>query len=767
MSLLKPRSKCRPLPFVACLLCLLLFSGRKPLAGWAQEARKLPPGSVTVSGNHFPPLPVFRHLLMPYVTFLLSPEGRTLVTLERDGAKYWDAVTGRLLWMRPWSPKPILSLPQTRSPQNLAYPYFWKAGNLYWYEIEHETLYCGDMRTNARVRSWPSWKDYGFASDGSRLIRFGRTPGAPAVVFDPITGRRLGSFAPSALSPDMAVNGPVYFSPNGILAAMIVGERAMIWNIQTGARVRVLTDTRKFRYTHGLLGPVIFSPDGQTVVTGAENAGWPGPGDGPHSEASYAHSTDLFSWDLRTGKRNRAVAGAGGGSPTSAPAFSADSKWLFLGGSRWKMPAFTLDRPLNSADWIAFGGSTGVLADQSRRRYSVWDLTAGRRRWILPDPPLQIGACAFSADGLRLATGDSRIRLWDLRTLKITQELAAPVPPDRLDFLPDGRLLSDSRSCAISALLEPASSHAAKRFPVPDPSRDHDGSCSVSAHVSPDGKTVVEQTEQNFKLQPFVIRDVSTGQVRHALPDFSGNLRRSVFTPDGQRYVVFRPWRGAATRREETGALLNLETGRQERVFQHDEGVWPLAISPDSRTLIAGSAGGVHAFDMTTGLVKYTLKQIFPQTAAFSPNGQILALGCGGKIALYAGESPDPVRVIDAPFGEVSAVAFAPDGRRLACVDGGVAEIWQVSEGRLLLTLRVFPNPAESSARSPFASPGSYEGPAAWIAYTPEGFYTGSPNIADYLYWREGTQVYPAAHFPQLLRPDLCRQALQIPAAKR
>ena len=433
MSLLNPTHR-RPLWILIAVLCgLLAVPWKRHGAGGAQAAPKTQAGI----GASSHPLPLFRHILNSNVAMLLSPDGKTLVTFEIDGVKYWDTATRKLFWMRPWTPTPAAS--QTSSPSNLTFPCFWRAGNLYEYGIGQNILYCNDMRTNARIHAWPHAENYGYAADGSRLIRFGRTRHTPARVFDPVTGRRLGSFVPSAVSPDEATNSPVYFAPNGILSAMVVeGGRVMIWNIQTGALVRVLTDTRKYRYTHGLHGPVVFSPDERSVVTGAEDVTWKGPGDGPHSEASYAHSNYLISWDLRSGKPTRSVEANGNfgiSTRISASTFSTDGKWLFDAGNRWQMPAFKLDPSASSVVWISCGGSTALLNRWSQKTFSVWDLNADQQRWTLPEPPLEIKACAFSADGLHLATADSRIRLWDLRTLQITQELPSPFPPDHLGFL--------------------------------------------------------------------------------------------------------------------------------------------------------------------------------------------------------------------------------------------------------------------------------------------------------------------------------------------
>ncbi|MCW3054880.1 MAG: putative WD-repeat containing protein [Chthonomonadales bacterium] len=340
------------------------------------------------------PIPVFRHPQdtgeSANRTLLLSPNGRTLVTLERDGVKYWNTATGRRFFMRRWDSSHRIQ------PEQLPYRlphYFWNDGNLYEYQSAHNTLTCVDLRTGAHIRSWPykaPWarpdsQDVGFADDGSRLIRFGPTANSQAVVFDAVTSRRLGSLVPPPYSHEHPDDKVFSFSPDGLYAALLYGDRVIVWNIRTGRRVCVLADTRKYRYTRGLIRPLVFSPDGKSLVTGAENVVWAGPPeDGPNTEASHVHSTDLFVWDVRSGKRLRVVPDAGNvpAEADSASTFSSDGKWLLHQGRLWKLPAFQRAHSSDFETWLAVGGLTGVKSDE--KGYSIWDLRANRRRWELP-----------------------------------------------------------------------------------------------------------------------------------------------------------------------------------------------------------------------------------------------------------------------------------------------------------------------------------------------------------------------------------------------
>lgn len=101
--------------------------------------------------------------------------------------------------------------------------------------------------------------------------------------------------------------------------------------------------------------------------------------------------------------------------------------------------------------------------------------------------------------------------------------------------------------------------------------------------------------------------------------------------------------------------------------------------------------------------------------------------------------------------GSVRALAFAPDGRTLAT--GGsdhVVRVWDVATQKLKATLYVAPPPLAG------------ETPADWLAFTPDGFFTGMPAGRAYLRFRDPPGG-AADRADRLLRPDAVRAALGVP----
>jgi hypothetical protein len=82
----------------------------------------------------------------------------------------------------------------------------------------------------------------------------------------------------------------------------------------------------------------------------------------------------------------------------------------------------------------------------------------------------------------------------------------------------------------------------------------------------------------------------------------------------------------------------------------------------------------------------------------------------------------------------------------------------------VLATLQALPDtPASLFAPLPGAavvpSPGG-----EWITTTPDGYFEGSANLAQFIRWNVDGVLYPAAAYWDLYyRPDLVQRALKIP----
>ncbi|MHA6622486.1 nSTAND1 domain-containing NTPase [Pseudonocardia sp. DLS-67] len=144
--------------------------------------------------------------------------------------------------------------------------------------------------------------------------------------------------------------------------------------------------------------------------------------------------------------------------------------------------------------------------------------------------------------------------------------------------------------------------------------------------------------------------------------------------------------------------------------------VLALSFTPDGRTVIAGTADGLHAWTMPDGGAPSEIPFPLPHgsapvhAVAVSPDGRLLAAGgADGVTSLYTvdGSAMSPVAQLPGPGGKVFAAAFAPDGAALATAGGDrTVQLWDVVD------------PARPHARAVLA------GPSNWlnaVAFTPDG----------------------------------------------
>jgi WD40 repeat protein len=712
----------------------------------------------------------------------VSPDGSQVATGSFDGrVRIYDARTGAL--------RRAIGSDSSRGVRSLAFAPDGKtiaSGGL---EMDR-TLKIWDVRTGALVRAMMGHDTAGqlyaelhavaFAPGGELVASAGRD--GHVLVWDAETGRlrhRLAAHRGAALS--------IAFAPGGEALAS-GGEDRMIrlWDLTSGRLMRTLAGHRDAVCT------LSFAPDGRTLASGGTDWAYHrGRDTSRFTGPDLGHRGEWKLWDVETGNPKRTVTEPG---RVSSLAFAPDGRSLACGVGRdvrlYDMASETPGRAVASHDVavtsLAFApdGKTLISGshDRTARRVS---LSAGAEEWRAPGYWQQVNSVAISRDGLWIASGSSdlrfaqralqpgvpglgpgAVRLWDARTGRLLRRLGDPAEQVMaVAFSPDGRLVA-SAGAGASGTGAIRVWDTATGTPVW--SADDRAGGALAIGFAPDGAMLATAGADG----PITLRDPRTGSVVRTLEGLEGGATSLAFSGDGAIVCGGGTDEGASLWEARTGRVIRkIRPKRSLREFihpGHERLITSVALSLDGGTLVTCSGSTspeygdrqVRVWDARTGELRREFSR--PQSAgrflALSPDGQTLATnGTGKSIALWDVKTGRLVRELLGHPHPPQSAAFSADGRLLVSgADYRTTKVWEVASGRLLATMVTFSESRPGSAVDD------------WLAYTPDGFYEGSPGIDRYLAWRVGDDLRgPDSLGPRLHRPDRLEAALKPTLSER
>jgi WD40 repeat protein/tetratricopeptide (TPR) repeat protein len=557
------------------------------------------------------------------------------------------------------------------------------------------------------------------ARTGAELVQFaGHTAGVYGVAFDP-AGDRVGSVGTdqvvrvwdgrtavevAALKGHTQPVWGVAFSPDGSRIASCGGKldrqkppqagEVRVWDAKTGAELLQLKGHR------WLVRSVAFSPDANRLVTASSDG-------------------TVKVWDAKTGAEEITLRGHTGAvgqaaySPDGSRLASASAdKTVKVWDARTGGEVLLLGGHANSVNGVAFSPDGGrLVSGAGDGTVKVWDARTGGEVLSFKAGAL-VHAVALSPDGSHLATASGgvdaqkrthpgELKVWDARTGAEVLSLQGYTGRGRsLAFSPDGSRLAGAGPDRTALAWDLRTGAAVLTL------RGHAGEVVAVAFSRDGGRIATGALDQTVRVW-----DAATGSELATLRGHTGIVTAVAFSPDGGRVA------GASL--DHTVRVWDSRSGAELLTLKGHTGmVQGVAFSPDgSRIASAGGSGNpqdvagaaqpgeVKVWDARAGSELLTLRghTAVVQAVAFSPDGRRIASGSyDHTVRVWEGQADAPALPLLGHMGEVKSVVFAPDGDRLATTSQDqTVKVWDARGGAELLSLKGHRGMVTAAAFSP------------------------------------------------------------------
>jgi hypothetical protein len=171
---------------------------------------------------------------------------------------------------------------------------------------------------------------------------------------------------------------------------------------------------------------------------------------------------------------------------------------------------------------------------------------------------------------------------------------------------------------------------------------------------------------------------------------------------------------------DQTARLWDVGSGKTIRTFAgHTAFVDAVALSGDGKRVLTGTWGEARLWDAETGktIRIFSGHAGFVVSAVLSGDGKRVLTGSGDEARLWDAESSKTLQTFSGHTGSVTSVALSRDGKRIFTgSQDGTVRLW--TPGRKAPVFSFLPAGEE------------------WIFWTPEGYYTCSPNGENLIAWK-------------------------------
>jgi WD40 repeat protein len=457
------------------------------------------------------------------------------------------------------------------------------------------------------------------------------------------------------------VSSPITFNADGSRVAVT----------DTDYAVRILDPVNGTPVLRPLTGnadainAIEFSSDGQLVATAGQDGTarvW-GVATGALVAAFPGHSSGVTQVAFR----------ADGGAIATGDGTGTARLWALRDDHSAAPPVVTLQPQQNSSARVAFDRAGQLLAygDRSPRLFDGTTGTpirefTGHRDWVID--------ARFTADGQKLVTAsrDGTARVWDVASgqqLAVLQSTGGNVYGAAVT--PTGNTVAVTSATTVGLYrLDERLNERLLRTATPGSMNDAlflPGTTAVAA-AGQDGRVTIWDTTSSAIIATLT---GPTARIQAIDVDTSGTYMAAA-TNDGTVWVW--DWRKGAlvAHRNVKGTASDVHfdpAGKKLVIAGGSVTLWPWQ-SPEQPQVLS------HFPDDATA-------------AAFSPDGQYIAVGHGTVVELWRPTGTKPERTILGHTDAIRSVAFSPNGGRLlvsASLDG-TARIWRTDNDRSVITL--------------------------------------------------------------------------------